>query len=197
MNFKTYFVLGILGLLAAGTLQARVLECSVDILEKKHSNKAVVFVDRMKGSCEDDYSFEALGYGLGLDLAGITAVEIMCPGIDNPEGTFYGVRASVDVSVGLDISEFINGDGACFLVGASVLGLGASISVGTLTIKKRRPFFSMLEDMKSSTQPVTTGKDDNAYAANVFNGSRNGVDDLSSGARGLDSTSTGQAVIAI
>jgi hypothetical protein len=103
---------------------------------------------------KDEYSVQIEGFGLGIRIAAMEALTIVCPtvraralGVEtfvNKRGkikkgaeTFYGVKATAAMAIGVDGAVFANNKGGiCVLVGAQLAGFGAGVSFPKITFEK-------------------------------------------------------------
>lgn len=129
---------------SASAHAAKALTCELeDGMNGMPENATLVVLDWLNLDCHnkagDDYTVRASGIGAGLRIGGDGKFKIVCPLVRKHklEGTYFGVKLSAGVMAGVDVAVMSNTRlGGCFLVGASLKQLGASVTIEKFEIKK-------------------------------------------------------------
>jgi hypothetical protein len=99
------------------------------------ASHGIVITDIVELKCDSSQgdSFDVLIEGFGGALRfDRDAVTINCPIVKNPAGTYVGTKVSATGFFGVSVGVYV-GPGVCFL-GGLTMGLGASATLGTMTI---------------------------------------------------------------
>lgn len=104
-------------------------------------NHSLIF-DYFTANCEDEegesYTLKIRGAGPAIGAALVTGMFVECPGAKNIEGTYYGVKASAAIVVGLRLGIFAASNGrVCFVGAGDLSALQVGVTINKIEIERR------------------------------------------------------------
>ena len=113
------------------------LKCSNFEGSFDYDSSGLIIADILEADCTTDkgatYSLRIEGFG-GTIRYDRDFIKISCPFVNDPRGNYLGVKVSASAIFGGGVGAYLGDGGICMLGGVS-LGLGASGTLGAMTIR--------------------------------------------------------------
>ena len=132
---KFFAVLGVL--IICDSAHAVTLKCSNFEVSSAYDSNGMIVVDILEANCTTSqdafYNLRIEGFG-GTIRYDRDYLKISCPFVTDPRGDYLGVKVSASAIFGGGVGAYLGDGGICMLGGVS-LGLGASGTLGMMSIR--------------------------------------------------------------
>jgi hypothetical protein len=132
---KFFTVLGVM--LICSTAHAVTLKCSNFQGNFGYDSNGLIIADILEADCKTNsdsfYNLRIEGFG-GTIRYDRDYLKISCPFVNDPRGDYLGVKVSASAIFGGGVGAYLGDGGICMLGGVS-LGLGASGTLGMMSIR--------------------------------------------------------------